>query len=205
MERKVTDYFRKLSELLLSLQVTDGEGGTLSLENGVERAVEMVLSFKSAPGKVIIIGNGGSASTAGHLQNDFFNLVGIRAMVVTEAAQLTAISNDFGYGSCFERPVKQWADIGDLLIAISGSGKSENVLRAVQAGIARGCKVITCSGIGENNPLRRMGHLNFYVPSRYYGYVELAHSALAHYLIDAAATHSEEIACPAKSVVNKSW
>lgn len=86
----------------------------------------------------------------------------------------------------FERQVEWWAAPGDVLIAISSSGKSENILRAVAAAHARGCKTITMSGFGADNPLRKSGYLNFYVASPYYGYVELAHAALASYLTDCA-------------------
>ena len=134
----------------------------------------------------MLIGNGGSAAIASHMQNDLCKAVGVRAMVFNEPSLLTALSNDHGYGCVFERPTELWADNGDLLLAISSSGQSENILRAVRASVAQGCQVITFSGFGADNPLRRMGHLNFYVPSQVYGYVELVHSTLAHFLTDCA-------------------
>lgn len=185
MNQRATSYFRKLSELLLSLQVTAGEGTVLSLDEGADKAVDLILST-SASGKVMLIGNGGSLAIASHMQNDLCKAVGVRAMVFNEPPLLTALANDHGYGCVFERPAELWSDSGDLLLAISSSGQSENILGAVRASVARGCQVITFSGFGADNPLRYMGHLNFYVPSQVYGYVELVHSALAHFLTDYA-------------------
>lgn len=189
----VTAYFHKLSELLQSVQVTDLRGIDLSLDEGANMAAGMILSAGSASGKVMAIGNGGSAAIASHIQNDLCKAAGVRAIVFNEPPLLTALSNDHGYGCVFERPVELWSEPGDLLIAISSSGQSENILRGVNASAARGCKIITLSGFKADNPLRSMGHLNFYVPSNVYGYVELVHSALAHFLTDCAARSQKEM------------
>ena len=186
-------YFHKLSELLLSLQVTDQKGVVFSLDEGVSRAVGMILSVESASRKIMLIGNGGSAAIASHMQNDLCKAVGVRAMVFTEPPLLTALSNDHGYGCIFERPVELWANRGDLLFAISSSGQSENILRAARAAVARGCQIITLSGFSADNPLRRLGDVNFYVPSQAYGCVEAAHSVLAHFLTDSAMMSVAEV------------
>jgi D-sedoheptulose 7-phosphate isomerase len=186
VNQSATAYFHNLSELLLSLQVTDGHGRVLPLDEGADKAVKTILAVRSASGKVMLIGNGGSAAIASHMQNDLCKAVGVRAMVFNEPPLLTALSNDHGYGCVFEQPVELWANPGDLLLAISSSGQSENILRAVRVSVARGCQVITFFGFKADNPLRRMGLLNFYVPSEFYGYVEAAHSVLTHFLTDCA-------------------
>jgi D-sedoheptulose 7-phosphate isomerase len=186
MNKRATSYFKQVYDLLLGVQVTDGQGAVLSLDEGASKAVEMILSVESDSGKVILIGNGGSAAIASHMQCDLCNAVGVRAMVFYEPPLLTALSNDQGYGRVFEPPVELWADAGDLLVAISSSGQSENILRAVQAAAAQGCQIITLSGFSADNPLRRTGLLNFYIPSQAYGYVELVHSVLTHFLTDCA-------------------
>ena len=180
----ITSYIGKLSELLLATAVTDRQGQAFALEEGAQRALEMVLEVRSACRKIMLVGNGGSAAIVSHLQNDLCKAVGVRAMVFNEPPLLTALSNDDGYQHAFERPVELWAEPGDLMLAVSSSGKSENILRAVQASIVRGCQVITFSGFNAENTLRRLGNVNFYVPSGTYGYVELAHSVLTHFLPD---------------------
>jgi len=184
MNPSATLYFQSLSDLLLNMQVTVGDGSPLSLDEGTREATDMILAAKLAGSKVLVIGNGGSAAIAGHMHNDLCKAVGVRAMVFHELPLLTALTNDHGYGCVFERPLELWADPGDLLFAISSSGQSENILRAVRAALARDCQVITFSGFKVDNPLRSMGHLNFYVPSQFYGQVETAHSVLSHFLTD---------------------
>ncbi|HEX8136014.1 MAG TPA: SIS domain-containing protein [Pyrinomonadaceae bacterium] len=179
-------YFQDLFELLIHTQVTDQEGASLSLEEGTDRAVEMILSVGAAARKVLMIGNGGSAAIVSHIQNDLCKAANVRGLVFNEQPLLTAISNDIGYESVFELPVGLWANAGDLLLAVSSSGQSENILRGVRAAADHDCRIITLSGFGADNQLRRMGHLNFYVPGQVYGYVETAHMALAHCITDRA-------------------
>lgn len=186
MFKKASDYFRELLDSLSGVEVTDQDGVSLPLEEGIERALGLIISVGSDSGKVMLIGNGGSAAIASHTQNDLCKAAGIRAIVFNEQPLLTALSNDLGYASVFERPIQLWAEKGDVLIAISSSGRSENILRAVQASFSRGCRVITFSGFRRDNPLRQRGHLNFYVPRETYGYVEIAHMALTHFLTDRA-------------------
>ena len=107
-----------------------------------------------ASGKAIIIGNGGSAAIASHLQNDLCKAVGA-AMVFNEASLLTALTNDEGYD------VELWAEPGDLMVAVSSSGCSVNIFLAVEAAVSWECRVITFLDFLPCNPLRGMGELNF--------------------------------------------
>jgi D-sedoheptulose 7-phosphate isomerase len=171
---------------MLSMEVTDSFGASLSLEEGAERAISMVLETRAASGKVMLAGNGGSSAIVSHVQNDLCKAVGVRALVFTEQPLLTALANDDGYGSVFEMPIELWAEPGDLLMTVSSSGKSENIVRAQKASSALSCRIITLSGFSPDNPSRKIGDLNFYVPSDLYGFVETAHSALLHFVTDRA-------------------
>jgi len=133
---------------------------------------------------VIFIGNGGSAATASHQAIDYWKNGGMRAVAFNDASLLTCVSNDFGYQHVFEKPMEMFADAGDVLFAISSSGRSENILRGVAAATIKGCHVVTMSGFAPDNPLRRAGYLNFYVPSQSYGYVEITHLSLCHCIVD---------------------
>ena len=178
----VTDYLQNLSQLMLQVRVTDLAGTTLSLEEGAERAVRMIIDVSSASRKIMLAGNGGSSAIVSHAQNDLSESGGVRAMVFTEQPVLTARANDHGYGSVFERPIQLWAEPEDLLLTVSSSGKSENILRALHMARKKRCKLMTFSGFSPDNPSRRLGDLNFYVPSSVYAYVESAHTALIHFL-----------------------
>ena len=182
----VTDYFQRLSKLMFSIEVTDGDGASVTLDQGLDEGVRMILDVGIEHRKIMLAGNGGSAAIVSHVQNDLCKAVGVRALVFTEQPLLTALANDDGYGSVFERPIRLWAEPGDLLLTVSSSGKSENIVRAIAAATDKECQVITFSGFNPGNPSRRMGNLNFYVPSDIYGLVETVHTALAHYLTDRA-------------------
>jgi len=186
MQPRVSSFFEHLNDLLLSVQVTGKDGTALDLDEGANRAVDIMLSVKSTSGKAMVIGNGGSAAIASHMQSDLCRSVGIRAMVFSQAPLLTAFTNDFGYACAFERPLEIWADPGDLLVSISSSGQSENIIRAAQAAVSRECQIITLTGFSPDNPLRHLGNVNFYISSQDYGYVESAHSVITHFLTDCA-------------------
>ena len=88
---------------------------------------------------------------------DFWKNGGIKAISFNDGPQLTCIGNDYGYKHVFEKPIEMFTDFGDILVAISSSGRSENILLGVQAAKLKGCRIITLSGFDENNPLSSMG------------------------------------------------
>lgn len=180
-----TSYLVGLSQVFGRVEVTGAGGTPLSLDAGIARAVELVAALKEA-GKALIIGNGGSAAIASHMQNDLCKAVGVRAMVFNEPPLLMALANDEGYDTVFHRPVGLWAERGDLLIAVSSAGESENIVKAASFASERGCRVITFSGFKPANRLRAIGDINVYVPASAYGYVEMTHQAIAHCITDFA-------------------
>jgi D-sedoheptulose 7-phosphate isomerase len=182
----VTDYFNTLSGLMKAMQATSRQGAPMPLDQATENAIQIILEVGVAAGKVMLVGNGGSAAVVSHVQNDLCKRVGVKSLVFTEQPLLTALANDHGYETAYQRNVELWAQPHDLLIAVSSSGRSENILRAAQAALERGCRVVTLSGFRPDNPLRQMGELNFYVGSDAYGYVETAHAALTHFMTDRA-------------------
>jgi len=186
-------YFRRVGDLLAGLEASDDAGRALDLDAACDAATRLILDARIAGRKGILVGNGGSAAIAGHVQMDLCNRVGVRAQVFYDAPVVTALANDHGYETSFERLVSLWAEPGDFLLAISSSGASPNVLGSVRAGRAIGCRVLTFSGFRPDNPLRALGDYNFYVASDAYGEVEVAHHALGHFLTDhAAATLARE-------------
>jgi D-sedoheptulose 7-phosphate isomerase len=184
MTSPLTDYFGELTRLFHAMEVGNAAGELLPLEDGAGTALDLIRATKTKGGKALVVGNGGSAAIASHTQNDLCKAAGVRALVFTEPPLLTALANDDGYLSAYPSLVRLWAAPGDLLIAISSSGRSENILGSARAARQAGCRVITLSGFAPGNPLRRMGDVNFYVPSRAYGPVEIVHAALAQYLTD---------------------
>ncbi len=164
--------------------------GTLSrveVENaGFESAVIAAKNVRKRGGRVFFIGNGGSAAIASHMAIDWLNKAKIAAMSFNDGASLTCLANDHGYEQVFERPLLLHAQRDDLLFAISSSGRSKSILRPALGFMGTGT-VITLSGFAPDNPLRKVGNINFYVPSDNYGIVETAHLSILHALLDRVA------------------
>lgn len=191
MKDSVQDYFSSLSEYFSKIEAQGENGRDVSLDKAFDSALQLILKTKTDGKKVIFIGNGGSASIASHQAVDFWKNGGIRAIAFNDSSLLTCISNDYGYEHVFEKPVEMFAEVSDVLIAISSSGQSQNILRAVQKGKSKNCSVITLSGFRPDNPLRGLGQINFYVPSESYGFVEISHLAICHFLADQIMSHKE--------------
>jgi D-sedoheptulose 7-phosphate isomerase len=185
MTGSLSEYLDETNRLLIEMEIRDAANALLPMDGGATAAIDLLRKAKTANRTAFIVGNGGSAAIASHMQNDLCKAVGIRALVFTEQPLLTALTNDDGYEGAYETMVKLWAGPGDLLVAISSSGRSKNILRAATAARAAGCRIITLSGFAGNNPLRVLGDVNFYVPSESYGHVELIHAALTQFLTDA--------------------
>jgi len=180
----LTQYYSYLRDLLVSANVTDQGGAALEYAEAVSSVIARARATHAAGGKLIFIGNGGSAAIASHMATDYSKNGGLRSMAMNDGAMLTCLSNDLGYENVFAKQIELFAKPGDLLIAISSSGKSPNILKAVAQGRASGCAVVTLSGFGADNPLRRLGDTNFYLASDQYGYVELGHLAICHAILD---------------------
>ena len=177
-------YFEDLAAVTRAVEATLKDRTPVSLSLGLEEAIRIVTTRTADGRKVIFIGNGGSAAIASHQAVDYWKNGGMRAVAFNDSSLLTCISNDYGYQHVFEKPIERFADVGDVLIAISSSGKSENILRGCQAALTRGCDLITMSGFKPDNPLRLLGQVNFFAASSSYGHVEIAHLALCHCIVD---------------------
>ena len=179
-----TAFFARLNQLLTSTVVTDGDGQVLDVDAGSDAAVKVLQAAQAQRSKVLTLGNGGSCVIAEHIAVDLSNRAAIRARTCGSAPQLSALANDNRFETAYALWLKAEADPGDVVIAVSSSGKSENILNAAQAAIERSCSLITFSGFSPANKLRRLGDLNFHVDSGHYGEVEIAHEALSHYITD---------------------
>ncbi|MFC2066751.1 SIS domain-containing protein [Chloroflexota bacterium] len=184
MPNKADNYYTDLKRLIDTIVVKDEHGNELSFSDGVDSATKIVLSQTSSGHKLIFIGNGGSAAISSHMATDFWKTGGMQAIAFNDPSLLTCISNDYGYSHVFEKPIEMFANAGDVLVAISSSGNSDNILRGLEAARAKQCKLITLSAFDLDNPLRSLGHLNFYVASHLYGHVEIIHSSICHCILD---------------------
>ncbi len=180
----VKRYFDTLAQLLQRTVVTTREGTPLALEQGIDWMRRAARKTHSRGNKIMFIGNGGSAGISSHMAIDYSKNGGLRATAFNDPAALTCLSNDLGYGQVFAKQLELHLRAGDLLVAISSSGRSPNILNAAVVARSGGGSIVTFSGFGADNPLRRAGDINFYVGSSEYGFVEIAHLSLCHAVLD---------------------
>jgi len=163
-----------------------------SLTNKVEIAAQLCIDALQEGGKLLIFGNGGSAADAQHIAAELVgrykvNRKGLSALALTtDSSALTAIGNDFGYKSLFDRQVEALANKGDVLIGISTSGKSINVINALKLGSQLQCKTIGFSG-NDGGQMNKICDVNLVIPSKDTPRIQEMHIVLGHticHLID---------------------
>lgn len=180
------------------IEATDGElrkravGGRLvpdlghpifPLDSALERMVEMARATHARGGTVLFCGNGGSAAICSHMAVDWTKNGGIRSRALHDVSTLTCFGNDYGYEHVFAKQLDAYATERDMVVIISSSGRSPNILATGRWCRERRMPTVTLSGMEHTNALRRMGEVNFYVPCRDYGIVELAHTFLLHAVV----------------------
>lgn len=178
-------YFSSFDESLKNITVTDINHATIEYDKAVEKVVGLLKSVQQNNKKVMMVGNGGSAAIASHQAVDYWKNGKIRATAFNDSSLLTCLSNDYSYAEVFSKAIEMFGEPGDLVFCISSSGKSQNILNAAAAGKQKQCGVITFSGFGMDNPLRREGEFNFYLPNNSYGFVEIQHLFIIHSILDA--------------------
>jgi D-sedoheptulose 7-phosphate isomerase len=134
--------------------------------------------------RIFFIGNGGSNSICSHMMEDFAKILRIPTFTFSDPALITCFSNDYGY----ENAIKEWLSIhlnyDDILIAISSSGESKNIINATLYAKDKNIKIITLTGFEKNNTLSKLGDINFYLNSSSYGIVECFHQTILHIILD---------------------
>lgn len=152
----------------------------------VQQAIEWLEEAREANRHIFICGNGGSAATASHFACDMvkgasharqkrFRILALNDSLPT----LTAYSNDVGYECVFVEQLKNFAQQGDVIIALSGSGNSANVVAAIEYGNTMGCRTIALSG-RDRGKLGPLAQLNIHVAEPHMGRIEDAHMAVCH-------------------------
>ena len=157
-------------------------------EETVEKLAEvadLLKNVNSAGKKTLIFGNGGSAAIASHFSVDLTKNAGLRCVNFNEADLITCFANDYGFERWVEKAVDFYGDEGDLLIVISSSGSSKNMLNGVKAARNGNFQaVVTLSGFAEDNPLCQLGDINLWIDSRAYNFVENIHQVWLLAIVD---------------------
>lgn len=152
----------------------------------VDEIIGVLARARDEGRQIFVCGNGGSAATANHFACDMvkgasygrekrFRITALSEQIPT----LTAYANDVGYDAVFVEQLKNFARQGDVLIALSGSGNSPNVVRAVEYANSIGCLTIGLSG-RNGGKLKPLVQLNVHIPEDHMGRIEDAHMAVCH-------------------------
>jgi len=178
------NWLKKLNQtILLAKGKKDGE--QISLEDACLAAGKIISQTIESDASIWWVGNGGSAAICSHLSQDTLNKLDARSFCPADPSLMTCMANDFGYENVYLKPLEKLAKSKDLLIAISSSGNSENIIRCAKMALKRDMDLITLSGFEENNRLWNIkSDLSFFVPTDLYGIAELSHEAILHGIVE---------------------
>ena len=135
--------------------------------------------------KIHIFGNGGSATIASHFSMDLTNNTKFKCLNYNDPAIISCYANDFGFQNWISKTIENYAESGDILILISSSWKSKNMINAARSAKKKKIKtIITFTGFNVNNPLRKLGKINIWIDSRKYNIVENVHQFFLLTIVD---------------------
>ena len=180
----MTRYLDDLVSTLKSVSIQGKNGAELGFEEGMKLLLSLFLTKKREGRTACFIGNGGSAAIATHMTTDFFKNGGMKVASPFDLATMTCIGNDYGYEHIFSKQVERMMGAGDLLIAVSSSGKSPNIVNAIDSAHENGAEVLSFTGFSPDNPARTRADYSAYVPSGGYGVVESCHNLMLQELVD---------------------
>ena len=150
----------------------------------INQTIKIIKNTILKKGTIYIVGNGGSASIASHVSVDFAKAARIKSSTFNNANLITCFANDYGYENWVTEAIKAYLNKNDMVILISSSGTSKNIVNAAKYCKKNSINLITFSGFKKNNPLSKLGNVNFYINSRIYNFVEMAHHIILVYLVD---------------------
>tara|TARA_Y100000768_G_C23956161_1_gene672914 strand:+ start:904 stop:1446 length:543 start_codon:yes stop_codon:yes gene_type:complete len=147
-------------------------------------AAKLIKKMVNNNGKIILAGNGGSAAMSSHVAVDFTKNASIRSINFNEADLITCFANDYGYENWITKALEFYSEPNDLVVLISSSGSSMNVVNAAEYCNQNNIDLITLSGFSKDNSLKKLGNINFWVDSKEYNVVEMVHHIILLLLVD---------------------
>lgn len=198
-------FLKRLEDFAASLRTAcyTSSQASLTEEKAFLKAHTLLCEAREREGIVYVIGNGGSAGIASHFSNDLMKALQIPSQTLYDSNLMTCLANDLGYENVFSYPLQQILKEKDLLVAISSSGQSRNILNAAQVAKEKGTPLLTLSGFRSTNPLRPLGELNVWIDRLDYGLVESAHFFWLHTLVDLWNTQVKKYAEPLRTLPSR--
>ena len=167
------DYTRSINTLLNDVNI-----------DLINQSVEIIKKTIENNNKIYIVGNGGSASIASHVSVDFAKVANVPSSTFNNANLITCFANDFSYENWVTEAIKAYCNKKDLLILISSSGTSKNIVNAANHCKLNNINLITFSGFNKDNALSKLGNINFHINSNNYNYIEMSHHIILVSLVD---------------------
>ena len=179
------NYIHELIETLHTTEIWENVSAkSETYDAGVQRLIECFLERRSKGANVFFIGNGGSSAIASHMTADFMKNGRMNTYSLYDNAVMTCMGNDYGYEYVFSKPMEFLVKADDLVVAISSSGNSPNIINAIQVAKQHGASVITFTGFLPGNTVKQLGDINVYVPCQRYGIVESIHNLILQQIVD---------------------
>ena len=150
----------------------------------IEQSVSLINNCNQNDGKVFIVGNGGSSSIASHVSVDLAKAANIKSDTFNNSNLITCFANDYDYENWVEEAIKAYLQKNDMLILISSSGTSKNIVNAAKYCREKNIPLITLSGFKENNPLSDYGNVNIYIKSENYNFIGMSHHIILVSIVD---------------------
>ncbi|MDC3131357.1 SIS domain-containing protein [Pelagibacteraceae bacterium] len=162
-------------------------------EKNLQQTIQTIKKTIKKNGKVYVIGNGGSASIASHVSVDFAKVARVPSSTFNNANLITCFANDYGYENWVTEAIKAYTNKNDMFILISSSGTSRNIVNAAKYCKKKSLNLVTLSGFKKNNPLSKLGKINFHIDSNQYNFIEMSHHIILVYLVDVFAKNNLKI------------
>tara|TARA_Y100000768_G_scaffold335533_1_gene276781 strand:+ start:226 stop:780 length:555 start_codon:yes stop_codon:yes gene_type:complete len=162
-------------------------------EKQLNEAIKIINKTIKNSGKIYIVGNGGSASIASHVSVDFAKVARVKSSTFNNANLITCFANDYGYENWVTEAIKAYMNKNDMIILISSSGTSKNIVNAAKYCKKKSINLLTLSGFKKNNALSKLGKVNFYINSNQYNFIEMSHHIILVYLVDKFAKNKLKI------------
>lgn len=177
-------YVEELIEKLYGTTVQMKSVTSSLYEDGLQMLLDVFLKHKERYSMLFFIGNGGSSAIASHMTADFMKNGGMNTYSLYDSSVLTCMGNDYGYASVFSRPMEFLVNERDLVVAVSSSGNSPNIVSAIETAKKKKTMVMTFTGFKRDNRAKQMGDINVYVPCEKYGIVESIHNLILQQIVD---------------------
>ena len=160
-------------------------------DKSILRFRDSIQETNSKGGKLIFIGNGASASLSSHAATDFTKQAKIQSISFNDHNLITALSNDYGYENWVSKAIEYYSDIKDMIIFISVSGESKNLVNGLEFALKKNIKTASMTGSNKNNTLMRKTGCSLWVNSKAYNIVESIHTIWITLIIDLFVGHPE--------------